>query len=121
VVHDTEKFLELLTEGEPCTFQTFDDTKLKRKNLNKVLHGDLNRHFNKLKLLNQRRAGVYVMANAGDGRGRKTENVLHVRTVFVDLDGSPIKPVLEAPLPPHIVVESSPERFHAYWLTLMAY
>ncbi len=114
---DATKFLDLLTEGEHCTFQTFDDTKAKRRELSKVLHGNFVIHCRQLELLNQRRAGVYVMANAGDGRGRKTENVLHVRTVFVDLDGSPIKPVLEAPLSPHIVVESSPERFHAYWLT----
>jgi len=100
VVHDTEKFLALLTEGEPCTFQTFDNTELKRKQLNKVLHGDLNRHFNQLKSLNQLRAGVHVMANAGDGKGRKTENVLRVRTVFIDLDGSPIEPLQEAPLIP---------------------
>lgn len=116
MVHDTEKFLALLAEGEPCTFQTFDDTELKRKQLNKVLHGDLDRHFNQLKSLNQRRAGVYVMVNAGDGMGRKTDNVLRVRAVFVDLDGSPIKPVMEAPLQPHIIVETSPKRFHAYWL-----
>ena len=41
---------------------------------------------------------------------------MRVRAVFVDLDGSPIEPVMEAPLQPHIVVETSPERFHAYWL-----
>ena len=113
---DAERFLELLTEGEPCTFQTFDDTKAKRRTLNKILHGNLDSHYRQLESLNQSCAGVFVMANAGDGRGRKKENVLHVRTVFVDLDGSPIKPVLKAPLPPHIVIETSPERYHAYWL-----
>lgn len=113
---DAERFLELLTEGDSCTFQTFDDTKAKRRTLNKILHGNLDNHCGSLELLNQRRAGVFVMANAGDGRGRKTENVLRVRTIFVDLDGSPIKPVIEAPLQPHIVVETSLERFHAYWL-----
>lgn len=113
---DAEKFLELLTEGDPCTFQTFDDTKSKRKSLNKILHGSLEHHCNQLESLNQNGAGVFVMVNAGDLRGRKKENVLRVRAAFVDLDGSPIQPVLKAPLPPHIVIETSPERFHAYWL-----
>jgi len=116
VNQDATKFLDLLTEGEHCTFQTFDDTKAKRRELSKVLHGNFDIHCRQLELLNQRRAGVYVMANAGDGKGRKTENVLRVRAVFVDLDGSPIEPVLEAPLQPHVVVETSPKRFHAYWL-----
>ena len=39
-----------------------------------------------------------------------------MRAVFVDLDGSPIEPVMKAPLSPHIIVESSKKRFHAYWL-----
>jgi RepB DNA-primase from phage plasmid len=35
--------------------------------------------------------------------------------VFVDLDGSTLQPVMACGLDPHIVVESSPGRFHAYW------
>ena len=38
-----------------------------------------------------------------------------VRAVFVDLDGAPLAPVLEAGLEPHVVVESSPGKFHVYW------
>jgi len=36
--------------------------------------------------------------------------------VFVDLDGAPLEPVTQATLKPHITVESSPGRYHAYWL-----
>ncbi len=39
-----------------------------------------------------------------------------VRALFVDLDGDPLAPVLESPLEPHAIIESSPGRFHAYWL-----
>lgn len=106
----------MLAEGASYTFQTFDDTKAKRKKLSRILHGKFVDQVEKLEILNQRRAGVFVMVNAGDNRGRKTENVLRVRAVFVDLDGSPIEPVMKAPLQPHIVVETSPKRFHAYWL-----
>ena len=59
-------------------------------------------------------AGIFVMVNVGDGRGRKTENVTGVRAVFADFDGTPLPEVW--PLEPHIVVESSPGRFHAYWI-----
>ena len=38
--------------------------------------------------------------------------------LFVDLDGSPIQPIKDLPedLQPHIIIESSPNRWHAYWL-----
>lgn len=117
MIQDADKFLDLLSDGEPCTFQTFDETTAKRKTLNKILHGELCDQAEKLETLNQRGAGVFVMVNSGDLKGRTAKNVQRVRAAFVDLDGAPIEPVLEAPLQPHIVVESSPGRFHAYWLT----
>ncbi|MBK7793121.1 MAG: hypothetical protein IPJ62_11745 [Betaproteobacteria bacterium] len=40
-----------------------------------------------------------------------------MRAVFLDLDGAPLAPVLAAGLEPHIVVESSPGKFHVYWQT----
>ena len=65
----------------------------------------------------QRGAGVYVTVNRTDLHGRKAENIVRVRAVFVDLDGSPIEPVDQCGLDPHVVVESSPGQCHAYWLT----
>ena len=62
------------------------------------------------------RAGVFVTVNETDGKGRQAHNVARVRAVFADLDGAPLAPVLEAGLEPHIVCESSPGRYHAYWL-----
>jgi hypothetical protein len=39
-----------------------------------------------------------------------------VRAVFVDLDSAPLDPVLAADVPkPHIVAETSPNRWHCYW------
>src|SRR5208283_4699107 len=66
--------------------------------------------------LNGQGAGIFIMVNAGDLKGRTQENVVSVRAVFVDLDGSPLQPVKDAPFKPHIVVESSPGRYHAYWM-----
>ena len=66
--------------------------------------------------MNAQRAGVFVTINATDGKGRETENIVRVRALFNDLDGAPLGPVTQSKPTPHIVVESSPGRFHPYWL-----
>ena len=111
------------------TFQTFDDVEVwdeakqkavKRmdKNLVRVLHGTFNQHKNALAAINKRGGGVFVTVNETDLTGIKQENILKVRALFVDLDGAPIQPIQDLPedLQPHIIIESSPNRWHAYWL-----
>lgn len=111
-----ERFLALLDPTGRFTFQTFDDSPAKSGELAKVLHGTLGQRTAELKALNERGAGVFVTVNATDLKGRKEANIVAVRALFVDLDGSPIQPVRDGPLAPHIQVESSPGRWHAYWL-----
>ena len=65
---------------------------------------------------NRHGLAVAVMVNKTDGKGRKKENVTTVRALFVDLDGSPLCPVESSKARPHLVIETSPGRFHAYWL-----
>ena len=110
----TARFLSLF--GDRFTFQTFDDSPHKSPSLSRILQGTLREHAATLAGLNERGAGVFFMVNAGDGNGRKAGNVQRVRALFVDLDGSPLAPVQAATLPPHCIVESSPGRWHAYWL-----
>lgn len=114
---DTEKFLKALdSDQNTFTFQTFDDhPKRKDPNLVRVFHGTLAEHWDKLERLNKQGAGIYITVNATDLKGRKAKNITRIRAVFVDLDGAPLEPALEKPQP-HIVVESSPKRWHAYWL-----
>ncbi len=106
-------------EASSFTFQTFDDVAdRKEPSLARVIHGDLKGET--VAILNRfqrQRAGVFVTVNETDGQGRQAHNILRVRAVFVDLDGAPLDPVLKCGLEPHIVCESSPGRFHAYWLT----
>jgi hypothetical protein len=113
---DAQRFLELLTRGSACTFQVFDDRPLKRRGLNRILHGSLAANAKTLMQLNEKGGGIFVMVNAGDGSGRKLSNVRAVRALFVDLDGAPLEPVLNAPIAPHMVTETSPGRWHAFWL-----
>lgn len=113
---DAQRFLDLLTRGSACTFQVFDDSPRKRPRLNKILHGTLTAHAATLMQLNEQGAGIFVMINAGDGNGRKRANVRAVRALFVDLDGAPLEPVLNGPITPHMVTETSPGRWHAFWM-----
>jgi hypothetical protein len=119
------EFLSLLDEHDDFTFQTFPDRKssiASSASLPSVLHGTLDEHRIRLKQLNDAGAGIFVMVNEGDGEikpGNKTcrtsANVVRVRALFVDLDGSPLDPVLSCELKPDWVVQSSPYRWHAYW------
>nr|GAT45548.1 predicted protein [Mycena chlorophos] len=106
----------LIWLGKTHTFQTFDDGPQHRPDLTRILHGDLTKNSAALMRLNASGAGIFVMVNRGDGRGRKAGNVQQVRAYFADLDGQPLEPVFAFPLSPHMVVESSPGRWHAYWL-----
>jgi hypothetical protein len=63
--------------------------------------------------LYDRGAGVYATVNETDLTGRKSENVTRVRAIWQEDDeghGGPF------PLEPSLVVESSPGKFHRYWL-----
>src|SRR6266851_5435484 len=62
------------------TFQTFDDSDRKRGHLARIYHGKGNSA--ELKRLNAAGAGIFLMINAGDGKGRAEKNVTRVRGVF---------------------------------------
>lgn len=113
---EAKKFLTCLGKGEIFTFQTFGEANKGDRTLSKVSHGNIDQQYSALAQRNTRGAGVFVMVNEGDGKGRKKKNVKRVRAVFVDLDGAPLEPVSQASLKPHITLESSPEKYHAYWL-----
>lgn len=98
------------------TIQTFDDTKAKRKNLTKMFHfnGEVTEKIlSDLRFINELGAGIYMTINETNGKGRLADDIVRIRSVFVDLDGSPLEPVLK--YNPTLVVESSPGKYHAYW------
>lgn len=112
-----ERYLTTLDEeAEFFTWQTFDDAAKGRKGLTKILHGTLENLSEKLIDLNDRGAGIYIAVNATDGRGRCAENIKRVRSVFADLDGAPLEGVQQCALEPQMIIESSPGKFHVYWL-----
>lgn len=114
--NEANRLLSLIAGDGPVTFQTFDDDDTRKsRRLAWQGHGSLQQYGVRLESLNSDGAGVFFMVNEGDGKGRKAKNVRAVRAVFADLDGAPLQPVLDCPLPPHAVVETSPGKFHAYW------
>jgi P4 family phage/plasmid primase-like protien len=114
----TWRYLAVLVGNDRnLTLQAIPDKKKGRPVCAPICHanlydGDL---LDRLFQWNGEGFGIFIMVNEGDGQGRRRENVVSVRAVFVDLDGAPLEPVLDAPLRPHIVVETSPGRFHVYW------
>jgi hypothetical protein len=102
--------------GRAFTFQTFPDADGDPRKLTRVLHGTLAQYGNTLRQLNDAGAGVYITVNETDLKGRKAENVIRVRANFVDLDGVAPGPAIEWKFKPDIVIETSPGKFHIYWL-----
>src|SRR5579872_793611 len=88
-----QAFLDAFGEAT-FTFQTFDDNSAcKDRRLVRILNGTIEERFAELESLNRRGAGVFVTINRTDGKGRESCNIIGVRAVFVDLDGSPLAPV----------------------------
>jgi hypothetical protein len=117
-ISEAQHFLKLLDENNfEFVFETIEEPKpIQGKPKVNRYTGTFEAHKEALIKANQEDCGVFVAVNATDGRGRKKENVNKIRAFFVDLDGSPLEPVLQGPLSPHIVIESSPRRYHAYWI-----
>ncbi|MDE3055465.1 MAG: DUF3987 domain-containing protein [Verrucomicrobiota bacterium] len=114
-----KRFLSHLSQDEESifAFQIFDDRKKSGSSvIPQVLCGTFDQFVDQFMQLQEQGAGIFVTINQTDGKGRKTENIVGVRALFVDLDGSPLGPILSAPLSPHIIIESSPDRYHAYWI-----
>jgi hypothetical protein len=115
---EAERFLKRLDPSAVAfTFQTFDDNPdRKDETLAAHTHGSLSRYHSWLARKQAAGAGVFVTVNKTDGKGRREHNITHVRAVFADLDGPPLEPVKACGLAPHMIIESSPGRWQAYWL-----
>lgn len=124
-VDEAALFIELLTGSDetPVTFQTFGESAEAKTNggrLIKILHGSIGTHGATLTKLNEQDAGIFLVINETDLKGRKLENVIKVRAVFLDFDDAstnPLQIIAELQPRPHVVVESSSGKAHAYWLT----
>jgi hypothetical protein len=107
--------LRLLTgrNNPEVHFQVFHDAG-KRPELAWHQAGTLEALHGRLAASQAKGCGVYVCVNETDGAGRRAENITRVRAAFVDFDGEPLPENWQ--IEPHLIVETSPDRFHAYWM-----
>jgi len=107
------RFLQLVDANDTFTSQTFHDRPkgaAEDRALARVIPGPAGRELLNLR---DRGAGVYFTVNRTDGAGRKGQNITNIRAVWQeDDDGAAVN----FPIEPSLVVESSPGRFHRYWL-----
>ncbi|HRN64080.1 MAG TPA: DNA-primase RepB domain-containing protein [Alicycliphilus sp.] len=112
-----QSYLQTLSADTHFTFQAIAERPdVKPSKSSKVTHGTWDDCRQELAQKNAQGFGIFVTVNETDGKGRKASNIVRVRSHFIDLDGAPVQPVLQA-AHPHMVVESSPGKWHVYWLT----
>ena len=118
-LEEATRFLQALDPDSESkwTFQTLNDDKSPSgSGLISTLHGDLEDNLDRMLQLNEQGAGVFVCPNETDGSGRRTAaNITRVRALFIDLDGTPLESVLTCGVEPHVILETSPGHWHAYW------
>ncbi|OSM05052.1 hypothetical protein MAIT1_03185 [Magnetofaba australis IT-1] len=100
---------------ESCVFQTFSDKKGAGGGdpLARAVTGNVDNLLPDLSNLDEAGAGIFLQINEGPERGN--QHITDVTALFVDTDGAPLEPILDAMPTPHILVQSSPDKYHVYW------
>jgi hypothetical protein len=81
----------------------------------RYLTGTIKQHYKELWYANRRGYGIFVQPNASDGKDHKHANIVSAPCFYVDLDEVPIENLDRFPVPPHLILETSPGKYHAYW------
>lgn len=112
---EAQRFLAILDEtAESFCFRVFDDNETRKDaRLAAKFDGTLTDVWSHLVAKQAQGCGVYVVANAGE---QTNDTIYKVRAVFADTDGAPLDPIIACGLEPHMIVESSPGKWHVYWL-----
>lgn len=112
--HATD-FLDLLGRSE-FEFRCLMDNPARKAGAAMVRHcGPFDRVAKTLRTLNDQGYGIFVQVNPADGQGNKAANIVAAPCFFADLDGAPRTNLDRLELQPHVVIETSPGKWHAYW------
>ena len=95
-IDDAKSFIELFGSGEQYFQALFDDDDLYQPYLVAQFYLTFEDAEERLMELNELGAGVFVTIYETDGTGRKAENIVAVRAVFLELDGAPLELVMHA-------------------------
>lgn len=109
---EAQRFLAILdADADAWRFRTFADD---GRDSGRKRAGALSDVAESLQLDNSSGRGVFVVVNEG---GDKDKDIGRVRAVFADWDPPQTAAMPEGlPLEPHVIVESSRGKHHAYWL-----
>lgn len=107
-------FLSRLDEKDKFTFQLIHDSKKRQRSF--ILHGSIWDLADELTARQQEGYGVFVTINATNGQGRETKDITAVRAFAADLDGAPKENIYRFGLVPSFTIESSPGKWHAWWI-----
>ena len=110
-IANTRSVIDGLKDG--FTFQTFNDRNKQDRTLCRVVHGKFRDLYRDLAQLNANGAGVYVTINETNGLGRKKTDIIRTRAVWIEDDNGDNVPT---PLQPHIITETSPNKFHKLFI-----
>lgn len=121
LTHDitqAKKYLALLDDADKSyTFQTFDDSpNSKKPSLARIINGTIDEVFPTLCKLNSQGAGIFVTVNETDGLGRKKENIIKIRSTFIEDDSKAGIARDDFPIRPNMIVNSSDGNYHHYFL-----
>lgn len=113
---EAERYLQRLDpSANSWTFQTFVDAKGKTSpGVTGVLIGSLVNHWNELDRRNRNGAGIFITVNRTNNKGRKKNDVTSIRALWQEDDRGKTPSL---PTKPHMVVESSPGKYHRYIIT----
>lgn len=116
---EAQVFIDFIAFGTQTTFQVFGESPSSTVRPT-IIHGYNPQNFERIFQYNEAGAGVFMMVNEGDGKGRKGENVTSIRAFFLDLDKNGdtcLQKISDLPkeVRPHIIIQSSPGKYHVYW------
>ena len=112
---ETERHLNFIDPfALDFTFQTYDDNADRKDNrFSQIFHGSLDEHVDQLIQLNNQGAAISVVVNRTNLKGRSKKDIEEVRAFWIDDDNNSN---IALPIPPSFVIESSPNKFHKYFL-----
>jgi P4 family phage/plasmid primase-like protien len=110
-------FKQFLHGKEPVCWQSFQ--KLPDGTANgKLLYGNFSPTIRK-QLVAENDAGrnIGMLIQKSGGKGRKKEDIVAVFWLFADLDGKnwTVKKLSVLPIPPDLIIQTSPNKYHVYW------
>lgn len=118
VLSDMSKFKKFIHGEQATCFQSYSKREgMERKSV--AFPGKLTTEMKKkLVAANSTGMEVAMMINQSNGKGRSSSGVNKVNALFADFDDGNMtfEKLMDLPIKPHMIVESSPGKYHAYWL-----